>query len=107
MAADPVTPIAPVNSIVTTANTPVVVIDVGPQGGFIVNPASAGDQGLSNAESLYVDPTGASPTLQANGTTFEIPPGGSWFVIAGQTTQTKVNAPSDGHKFSAIQVVSA
>lgn len=104
MAATPVVPLPGNVSIVTTGNTPVTVIAVGPEGGFITNPANPVDQGLSVAESLFVDPTGADPTLQANGTTFEIPPGGSWPVIPGQTTVTKVNAASPGHKFSAIQL---
>ena len=103
MAADPVTPVPGLASVVTVGGTAVEVVGVGPNGGFITNPASSSDQGISpNPESLYVDPTGANPTIGAFGTTFEIVPGGSWLLIPGQTTPTMVNAASSGHRFSVI-----
>lgn len=102
MAASPVTPTAGLASVVTTGGTAVTVADPGPEGGYIVNPVTSTDQGISVAEPLYVDPTGADPTLQGNGTTFCLYPGQSWELIPGQTTPTKVNASSDGHKFSVV-----
>ena len=102
MAVTPVTPVAGLVSEVAVGGTPVTVFDALPNGGFITNPASNTDQGIANAESLYVNPVGAA-SLEANGTTFEILPGGTWEVIPGQTTTTTVNAVSDGHKFSAVK----
>lgn len=102
MAVEPVTPVAGLVSEVTTGGTAVTVFAALPNGGFITNPASAADQGIAVAESLYVNPVGAA-ALEANGTTFEILPGGSWEVIPGQTTLTTVNSVSDGHKFSAVK----
>lgn len=96
----PVTPRAGTNSAVVSADTPVEAVPVNPNGGFITNPYTATEQGIGAAESLYVDPTGADPTLEGNGTTFALLPGQSWTIIPGQTTPTKVNAASSGHKFS-------
>lgn len=96
-----VTPIAGLASVVTAGGTPVTVFAGNPNGGVITNPASATDQGLGGAENLYVNPVGAAG-LAGNGTTFALSPGQSWTVIPSQTTTTTVNAPSSGHKFSAV-----
>lgn len=96
-----VTPIAGLVSIITTGGTSVIAVAAGPNGGFIVNPYTATDQGLSNSEPLYVDPVGTAG-LEGNGTTFALQPGQSWPLIAGQTTVTSVNAASAGHKFSVV-----
>src|SRR5438445_688866 len=97
-----VTPVAGAASSVVTSNTPVTAVGANPQGGFITNPSLNTDQGIGTAETLYVDPTGANPTLSANGTTFALQPGETWNIIPGQTTVTKVNALTAGHKFSAV-----
>ena len=104
MAVDPVDPVPGQTSVVVTGGQAVQVAGGGNNGGFIVNPASAVDQGISpNApESIFVDPTGGDPTIGAFGTTFEIPPGGSWQIIPGQTTPTMVNANTGGHRFSVV-----
>lgn len=99
MAATPVTPVAGLTSVVAVGGTPVIAAGPNPNGGFITNPASATDQGLSAPEPLYIDPVGAAG-LAGNGTTFALAPGATWELIAGQTTQTSVNAVSNGHKFS-------
>lgn len=101
MAADPVTPTAGNASTVVTGSTAVVAALASPKGGFITNPASAADQGVDPPESIFVDPVGVAG-LEANGTTFEIVPGGTWELIAGQTTETSVNALTSGHKFSVV-----
>ena len=101
MAAPPVTPIPGLVSQVTTGGTAVEAVAAGPNGGFITNPLSAADQGLANTEPLYVNPVGAAG-VAANGTTFALQPGGTWFLIPGQLTQTSVNAASSGHKFSVV-----
>lgn len=102
MASTPVTPVPGVNTTITQGGQAIVVIDIGPEGGIITNPASNTDQGIENAESIYVDPTGADATIGAFGTSFELQPGQSWTVIPGQTTQTTVNAASAGHRISAV-----
>ena len=97
-----VTPVAGLASVVSTGGTAVVAVGANPNGGIITNPATSTDQGgISIAEPLYVNPVGTAALL-GNGTTFRIEPGGSWTIIAGQTTQTTVNAASNGHKFSVI-----
>lgn len=95
-----VTPAPGLASVVVNGGTPVVAAGPTQNGIIITNPASATDQGLGNAETLYVDPVGAAG-LEANGTTFALAPGQSW-TLPGQTTNTTVNAQSDGHKFSVI-----
>ena len=106
MAVPPVTPVAGNASVVTTGGTSVFAALGGINGGFIQNPASAADQGLSSAEDLIINPIGAAadptPGGVAHGTNFRVPPGGTWEFIAGQTTPTGVNALSNGHKFSVV-----
>ena len=100
----PSTPVAGLTSSVTNAGESVAVSTGGEKGGFITNPSSAADQGLAEAESLYVNPIGVA-TLEGNETTFEIPPGGTWQFIADQSTPTFVNAASAGHKFSCVRIL--
>jgi hypothetical protein len=89
-----VTPKIGLATVIVIGGTAVIVIPANPNGGLIENPASSG-------ESLFVDPVGSASTTPG-GTTFEVPPGSFWNVIPGQTTQTTVNAASNGHSFSAI-----
>jgi hypothetical protein len=98
----PVTPVGAVNSFVVTGGTSVIAIPANPNGGFIVNPLTAADQGISPVEPLYIDPVGSAGVLHANGTIFALQPGQSWPVIPGQTTPTYVNATTSGHKFSGV-----
>lgn len=104
MAAPPVTPIAGNASEIVTGGVPVVAVLGGPNGGFIVNPFSAADQGLVTAEDLIVNPVAnaLSGSGVANGTNFRIAPGQSWALIPGQTTLTSVNAVTSGHLFSVV-----
>lgn len=97
-----VTPVPGVTSVVVTGGTAVIAVGINPNGGFIVNPSSADDQGLANVESIFVSPV-TDATLHANGVTFELRPGQSWQVIANQSTPTTVNAPTSGHRFSVVQ----
>lgn len=101
MAAIPVTPTAGNTSEVVIGGTPVTAIVGGPNGGLIVNPYLAADQGLGASENLYVNPVD-NATLNGNGNTFSLSPGQSWSAIPGQTTPTSVNAVSAGHKFSVV-----
>jgi hypothetical protein len=97
----PVTPVAGLTSVVGMGGTAVTAVPGNVNGGFITNPASNVDQNLVVAEDLFVDPVG-SAGLGGNGTTFRIPPGGTWVLIPGQTTPTTVNAESSGHLFSVV-----
>jgi hypothetical protein len=100
-----VTPTAGTNSHVTTGGTAVVAASANPSGyngGYITNPLLATDQGISTAEPLIVDPTGASPGLNANGTSIALQPGQNWPIIPGQVTATMVNATTSNHKFTCV-----
>lgn len=105
MAIDAVAPQALLVSVVTTGGTPVQIAPGGVAGGFIMNPSSAADQGIVTAEVLYITSVGTTPGStpgDGNGTTFALYPGQTYDLIAGQTTQTWVNAATDGHKFSGV-----
>ena len=99
--ATPVTPVIGVNSQIIIGGTPVIAVAANPNGGFITNPLTLGDQGISAAEPLYVSAVG-SPGLIGNGTTFALQPGQTWEIIPGQTSPTYVNATTSGHKFSVV-----
>lgn len=106
MAASPVTPVAGLASTVVTGGTAVIAAGPVLNGGFIQNPASAADQGVSPAEDLIINPvsSAANPNTPgvAFGTNFRLPPGGIWPLIPGQLTNTSVNAASSGHQFSIV-----
>jgi hypothetical protein len=89
--------VPPLAAVVTTGGTAVAAIPVGPLGGWITNPPGA-------TESLFINPTRAGGIVAGgeSGTTFELLPGQTWTVVPGQTTQTFVNAVTNGHAFSAI-----
>jgi hypothetical protein len=89
-----VTPVVGSATQVVTGGQAVTAIPANPNGGLIMNP-------LESGENLYVNPVGTA-SVNAGGANFEIPPGGVWNVIPGQTTPTSVNAPSNNHTFSAI-----
>jgi hypothetical protein len=76
-------------------------------GGYIENPASAADQGLSVAETLYVDPTWPAAT-HATATTVAIQPGGRYDIPSNvKPWGVWVNAVSSGHIFVAVQLIPA
>lgn len=70
-------------------------------GGVIVNPAAAVDQGLPEAESLFVDFTGPAYHY-VEGTTVELEPGESINIPANCTTGAWVTAASKGHQFTVV-----
>ena len=96
-----ITPLPGLVTVVTTGGTPVTVVPAGPSGGLITNPLLASDQGIANAEPLYINII-SNATLQGNVTTFALQPGQSWNVIPGQTTSTSANATTNGHAFTAV-----
>ena len=97
-----VTPAAGNAAVITTGGTAVTAALANPNGGFITNPLLASDQGIAVAEVLYINPTGINATTSANGTTFALQPGQTWFIIPGQTTTTTANATTSGHKYSIV-----
>lgn len=99
--APPVTPVAGINSFITTGGDDVIAVPGGPNGGYITNPSTAADQNISPAEWLYVDPV-TNPILGAYGTTTGLAPGSTYSLIAGQTTVTRVNAATAGHRFTVV-----
>jgi hypothetical protein len=72
-------------------------------GGFITNPLSAAEQGLSAPELLYVDFVGTA-ALGITGTTFALFPGQTISIPNDNATSVSVNAASSGHKFDAIVI---
>jgi hypothetical protein len=97
------TPIAGIASqTATSPGVPTNAIAPNQSGGYIVNPISAADQGLSAAEVLYVNQVGPCDT-QANGTTIALQPGQSYTVIPLTTSPVSVAALSASHKFTAVQ----
>ena len=97
-----VTPVPGPNRAVAVSGAPTVALPASLNGGLVVNPVLAVDQGVPTVETLFVDPTGAAPTLYAGGTTFALAPGQSWSAIPGQTTTTSVTSVTTGHKFSSV-----
>ena len=100
-----VTPVAGTNTTISVAHNSVIAIPAMPNGGYIINPLLAADQGIVTAEVLYVDIVGncgGSSLPAANGTVAALQPGQSWTVVTGQTTPTYVNANTSGHSFTAV-----
>jgi len=85
-----------------SAGVPVNAIAANQSGGYIVNPTTAADQGLTTAEVLYVNQV-QNCTVQANGTTIALQPGQTYTIIPNTTTPVSVAAPSASHKFTAVQ----
>ena len=96
-----VTPRPGTASTIATGGTAQQAVAPSVNGGYITNPASATDQGLSPAENLYVDPVGNAGT-QGNGTTSALAPGESYQLIPNSTVQVTVNAATTGHKFVVV-----
>jgi hypothetical protein len=68
-------------------------------GGTITNPLAAGDQGLSTAESIFVDFTGPAYS-RAHATTVGLPPGNHIDIPSGSVAW--VNAATAGHRFTVV-----
>jgi hypothetical protein len=90
------------NQTSATAGVPVNAIAANQSGGYIVNPLAAADQGLPNAEVLYVSQVGNADT-SANNVTIALQPGQSYTVIPNTTTPVSVASNSPNHKFTAVQ----
>lgn len=70
-------------------------------GGVIINPVNAIDQGLENAESLFVDFTGPAYS-SVTGSTVELEPGESIDIPVDCISGAWVCAASGGHQFTCI-----
>lgn len=70
-------------------------------GGFITNPLAATDQGLDRNEPLFYSILGNAGLVE-DGVTFELAPGQTYTVPPGLAVNVSVNAPTSGHKFSAV-----
>jgi len=92
----------PASSTSATPGTAVIAIAADQNGGYIVNPASAADQGLATVEVLYVNQV-TNATLLANGTTIALQPGQSYSIIPNTVTAVTVAAASANHKFTSVQ----
>jgi hypothetical protein len=99
----PVIPIRGLNTIVTIAGRSITVAGSDSVGGYIINPYSVVDQGLTKLHTLFVDPTGPAQTFET-GTTVAIPPGGYYSLPPNVPTGIWVNSLASGHKFTAVQL---
>ena len=88
-------------SSVPTGGTAVTLMYGPVLGGFIVNPATALDQGISLVEVLYIDVIGPAATAET-ATTIALQPGQSYTVPANLTSNVSVNAATSGHRFTAV-----
>ncbi len=88
---------------VTTGSTAVKPIGSVTTGYSIGNPVTAAEQGVSPAESLYIDITGADATILGVGTTLELLPGQVYPGVGLSDKSVSINAASSGHKFSCTR----
>jgi|SRR5215469_4291334 len=97
------TPVAgPASQTPGTPGTSIVAIDANQSGGYITNPFSATDQGLTTAEVLYVNQVTLAST-NANGTTLALQPGQTYSIIPNTTTPVNVSSMSANHKFTSVE----
>jgi hypothetical protein len=92
------------NSQVVTAGKSVVASEYLATGGYIINPATAADQGLTTLNILYVDPTGPAAATET-ATTIAVPPGSTYKLPPNPNLGVWVNSNASGHKFTVVQIV--
>jgi hypothetical protein len=100
----PVTPVKGVNTIVLTAGSAVLVSTGDAIDGYIINPGTIADQGLTALNILYVDPTYPATPYETE-TTVAIQPGGRYYIPPLVGTGVWVNSKASGHKFTAVQII--
>ena len=100
--AQTVTPRACVTTTVVTGGTAVTIITGPLTGGYLVNPATAADQGIGSAENLYVDPINPATTT-GNQTNSTLSPGQGYNFVPMQNSTVTVNAATSGHKFTCAR----
>lgn len=99
--ATPVSIYPTATNVIPVGGEPIVAMYGPVLGGFVTNPATAADQGLAAAETLFVDMTGPA-ALAETVTTFPVQPGASFTVPANMASNLSVNAATAGHKFSGV-----
>lgn len=98
----PTTPSAATSSTLTTGGVAQTIVTGAVSGCYVVNPASAGDQGIVAIENIVVNGvTTASAT--GNGTNSTIAPGQTWACVPGQTTNVSAIAATSGHRISVVK----
>jgi hypothetical protein len=98
--------IVPTPGLTSIVSVPGVSVPVSvPQalGGYIINPASNTDQGLSSPGLLYVDPTG--PAIIGSPTAVQLYPGVKFEIPPECTNGVWVNSNNIGHKFTVVQFI--
>jgi hypothetical protein len=98
-----VTPAAPSGSLILTAGgtaQPFAGAGTANHGCTIVNPSTAALQGLSAAETAWIDITGAAAVQAAGATSIPLLPGASFSCPPGMTTGISWNAATTGHKLA-------
>ena len=98
--------VTPVAGVVTqtssTAGASTLAVNAGQNGGYIVNPASNTDQGISTAEVLLVDPVAPISGSLANKTTLALQPGQIWYIIPLSNNPVYVASVTTNHKFTNV-----
>jgi hypothetical protein len=89
------------SSVVTESGVAVTAVYGPVLGGIITNPQLAEDQGIENAEVLYLSVVGPATLGQTAGT-ISLQPGQSYVIPKNLNASISVNAATGGHKFSAF-----
>lgn len=96
-----ITPLIGINTIISVGGSAVPVIPAGAYGGYIWNPLTDSDQGVT-AEPLYVDQL-EQPGLSAFGSTIALAPGEMFNItVVKSTLIVSANAATSGHRFTAV-----
>ena len=106
MALSPVKVAPGLKSQVANAGVSVQIANAYILGGFVTNPASGADQGLTPPQNLYVSIAGPAVSQEAPLTVL-LPPGETLHFPAQSTSGVWVNSQFSGHQFSAVQFISA
>jgi hypothetical protein len=93
-------------STVAAGGQPEVAIYGPVIGGLIMNPGTAGDQGVPTVEELYIDLIGPA-SLGISLTTYALEPGQLFVIPANFAGNISVNAATSGHRFSAYVIQNA
>ena len=99
----PITPKAGIRFVVLAAGISVQVSEANAIGGYIYNPITPYDQGLSQTAVLYVCPTGPAASVETN-TTVALQPGGRYEIPPESEYGIWVNSNSSGHNFVVVQI---
>lgn len=80
----------------------VTPVYAGIAGGFIWNPQTPADQGISVIEPIYINISGTAAVLTETPTTVIVYPGQTFILPAKLVANVSVNAATSGHKFGGI-----